>query len=400
VALRVEPLEARLVLSAPRGAARLARALRALGPSICRRVEEAEGEVRLTCRSQRLAAALVPLERGSALEIRELAGLPVSGEEGFPLVPYDTAALGLSPCPGSTPAARGECLLAQGDRDGARRAFADAEGDEARGLAALRLGDLALLSGDPAGARARWLQATAEPWRRVAEARACETSECSAAEGSDALFRPSDLPPPLAADLAARGARAAAFRGRLLEAATRMSSDPQACRAVPGLCHRLLLAALRGPQAVSEGAMALYLASPDRERCPYALELARAAAARAEASGAPEFGANLLAAATPLVPDERLPGHLLRTAELYLAGGDAVRAGVVAEFARVRLGKKLPGPRWAAVGRALRPARPAPPPPPAAASAVAPGDPADPASELATAAAALARARALAGEHP
>jgi hypothetical protein len=392
VAVRVEALESRLVLVAPRDASRLARALRALGSSICRKVEEGPGEVRLGCRTPRLAAFLVARERGPALEIRELAGMPVSGEVGFPLVPYDPAALGLSPCPGATPAARGECLLAAGDREGARQAFSLAEGDEARGLAALRLGDLALLSGDARGADAAWLRATAEPWRRVAAARACEIGDCAAGDGSWALFQPADLPAPLAADLAVHGARAAAFRGRLLEAATRLLDDPRACEAAVDLCHRLLLAALRGPPAVSEGALLLYLAAPDRDRCPHALELALAAAARAEASGAPEFAANLLAAATPLVTGPDLPAHLLRTAELYLAGGDPIRAAVVAEYARVRAGKRLPGPRWAAVSRALRASRAAP------ASSPAPAPEAPP--ELAPATAALVRARALSGGRP
>jgi hypothetical protein len=390
VAVRLEPLESRLVLSAPRAAPELARALRALGSALCGKVDEAPGEVRLTCRTRRLAASIVPLGRSAALEIRELAGMPVPGPEGFPLIPFDTVALGLSGCPGATPGARGECLLAAGDLDGARRAFAEAAGDEARGLAALRLGDLALLSGNPQGAESFWLQATLEPWKRIAAAHACEITDCSARDSSDDLFRPGDLPAPLAADLLVRGARAAAYRGRLLDAATRLAGAPEACRGVPDLCHLVLLAALRGPQPGSEGAALIYLALPDRERCPYAVDLAHAAADSLAASGAPEFAANLLAAMTPQVPEGRLGEHLLRTAEIYVAAGDPVRAGVVLEFARLRMGKKLPGPRWAAVSRALRPRRAAPVVSP-------PTPPAQAAPELGSAAAALARARALTG---
>ncbi len=389
VALRVEPLESRLVLTAPQAAPRLAKALRALAPSICPRVEEAGSEVRLGCRSRRLSASVVALGRGAALEIRELSGLPVSGEEGFPLLPWDNAALGLSACPGETAAARAECLLARGDRQGARRALAAAEGDEIRGPASLRLGDLALLDGDPRGAEFFWLQATAEPWKRLGAARACEITDCSAAESSDALFQGEDLPAPLAIDLRVHGARAAAYRGRLVEAAARLRSQPGACDAAPRLCDRVLLAALRGPAAGSEGALFLYLSDSGREAGPYALELAVAAAERAQAFGAPEFAANSLAALTSRVPADGLAQHLLRTAELYLAAGDRVRAGVVAEYARIHVGARLAGSRWAEVRRALRPGRLAPP---SKAPAAAPVD--DP-PEISTAAAALEKARAL-----
>ena len=54
-------------------------------------------------------------------------------------------------------------------------------------------------------------------------------------------------------------------------------------------------------------------------------------------------------------PRRLLREHLLRTAELYLAGDDLVRTGVVDEFARTRPGERaLEGPRWAAVLLAMR----------------------------------------------
>jgi hypothetical protein len=59
------------------------------------------------------------------------------------------------------------------------------------------------------------------------------------------------------------------------------------------------------------------------------------------------------------VPTRGLREHLLRTAELFVQGGDLVRAGVIVEFARARLGAgALSGPRWAHVTRALRPSMP------------------------------------------
>jgi len=51
-----------------------------------------------------------------------------------------------------------------------------------------------------------------------------------------------------------------------------------------------------------------------------------AAAAQAEAAGAPAFGASLLAARSGDVPSGEVAAHLLRVAGLYLAGGDRARA--------------------------------------------------------------------------
>jgi hypothetical protein len=340
-------------------------------------VEERTGEVRLGCRTTRLAAALVPLGGGPALELRELAGLPLAGEDGFALLPFDTEALGLGACPGATPAARGECLLRAGARSEARKAFAEATETEARGIAALRLGDIALLDGNLRGAEVLWLQVAEEPWKRLAAARACEVTDCALDDAAEAAFRLDGLPPPLAADVGVRGARALAFRGRPLDGVARLLALPGACEALQLLCHRMLLAALRSPPAQSDGAVGLYLSLPDRDRGPLALDLGLLAAARAEEMGAPGFAANLLASVAGLVTASDEPGHLLRTAELYLAGGDAVRAAVVLDYARVHLGKAaLRSPRWSAVTRATgsrrraaEAARPAAAPPEIAAAA-------------------------------
>lgn len=370
--VRVDPLERRVVLGAPHGAASLARALARLASAICPEVAVGVREVRLTCRTRRLDAALVLQGRRQALEVRELTGLPPGGEFGFPLVPFDTTALGLGPCPGAGTAARGECLLAAGAIDQARAAFAAAEGDEARGLAALRLGDLALLAGHPREAEAAWSRVTLEPWTGLAASRACETGPCDTASA----FRHPGLPPPLADDLAIHQARALAYRGHLVGAAALLADRPSACAADRPLCDRLLLLGLRSD--TGDEALALYLRRPVRDEGPLALDLARAAAHRAEAAGAPEFAANLMASITSRVPARDLQVHLLRTARLYLEGDDTVRAGVVAAFARTRAGRKaLAGAGWDAVlhalsrrhGAARRPAGSAPAAPELAAAA-------------------------------
>jgi len=345
----------------------------------------------LGCRGQRLAAAIVSSGGGQALELRVLTGLPAEGPDGFPVVSWDPAGLGLPACPGETPLSRGECLLAQGDRGGARASFREVGGDG--GHAQLRLGDLALAEGDAAGAAAHWSQVRAAPWQRLAAARLCEMDECSAAGESEALFDGAGLPAPLALDLAVHQARAIAFRDRLAEAVRRLMGTPALCAAAPLLCHRVLLAALRADPATSEVALAAYALVPDRDRCALALDLARAAARRAEEAGAPAYAANLLAATTTLVLPAELDAHLLRTVELYLAADDAVRGRVVLEYARLHLGKKLPGPRWAAATRALRPAAGPKRPAPAAAKL-------DTSPEMAAAAEVLARARAVAPPGP
>lgn len=395
-AVQALPLESRVVLVAPAEAPRLARALRALAPSICPRVEESPGEVRLGCRTNRLAAALVTTAQGPALELRELTGLPASGDEGFPLLPFDVTALGLGTCPGESPAVRAECLLGRGDRAGARQALALASGAGERGLAALRLGDLAALDGDPTTARALWQQVSEEPWKRLAAARLCQDRPCAGDPTSDSTLRTDGLAEPLAIDLLLHGARALAFRGRPAAAAASLLALPAACEAATLLCRRILLAALHAGPEQALPAVGSYLSLPGRERGPLAGELAGAVADRAEENGAPGFAAGLLAATTGQVTEAELPAHLLRAAELYVAAGDGVRAGVVTEYARVHLGPgALRSSRWAAVARAgaaLRKGRP-PAPPPAAPAPAAPRDP-----SLARADLALARARALTAE--
>jgi hypothetical protein len=62
------------------------------------------------------------------------------------------------------------------------------------------------------------------------------------------------------------------------------------------------------------------------------------------------FGANLLAASAPTVPEDRLANHLLRAAELFLAGNDPARASLIVDYATVRVPRpRLAGPRWATV---------------------------------------------------
>lgn len=361
--VRVRALESAVVLEAPRDAAAVARAVRAAPRAVCPGMSVEGAEVRLACRSRRLVARLTPRAGGALLEIWETRGLPWEGDDAPPLLPLDPPAAGLGHgCPGSTPGGRAECALGRGDREAARAALAEAAvqpGPEA-GHAALRLGDLAYAAGDLRAAATHWAHAQGQPWDRVAAARLCELSfACVAAAGAP----PAGLPDALARDLALRRGRALAFAGRAGEGLREIAADAApACASAPATCQRVALLALREPGPAAVEALALWIDLPARGRGPAAFDAEVAAAAVAELVGAPAFAANVLAAAAAHAPPAALPGHLLRTAELYLAANDRIRAGVVLEFARTRAGRAgLAGPRWAAVARGVAAVRrPAP----------------------------------------
>ncbi|GEJ57001.1 hypothetical protein [Anaeromyxobacter diazotrophicus] len=362
VRLRVRALESLIVLEAPRDAAEVARAVRAAPRAVCPGLSARGSELRLTCRSRRIVARLVDRPRGALLEIWETRGLPWEGEDAPPLLPFDPPAVGLGHgCPGSTPGGRGECALARGDLDAARAALAEEliAADPAAGHAALRLGDLAYAAGDLRGAATHWARAHGQPWERAAAARLCELSApCVGAASLAAAPSATGLPEPLARDLAFRRARALAFAGEPSQALRALAGDAaSACASAPAVCQRLALLALREPGPAAVEALAVWVELPARDRGPAAYETELAAAAVAEREGAPGFAASVLAAAAARAPAAALPEHLLRTAEMYLAAGDPIRAGVVAEFARARAVRRaLPGTRWAAVLRALTPA--------------------------------------------
>jgi hypothetical protein len=395
--VRVEALEGRVEVDAPRGAAALEAALRSMSRLLCPAVEAREGGVTLRCRTTRIAASIVQPGGARALELREVSGIPWEGDVAMPLVFHDPAVLGLGACADGPPAARAECLLRDGKLEAARDLLGAAASDPAtRGgdQARLRLGDLALAAGDPVAASARWRTVVAEPWARMAAVRQCELSAaCVAAKGA-ALHDPAGLPPPFARELKLRAARARAFRGEPVAAAATLAdewSPAGACAGAAQLCRRIVLTALRRPGDRGDEALALYVTGVRSDDGPLALELAEAASRLAAGAGAPAFAAALLSSSAGRVPPAALRDHLLRAAELYVEAGDGFRAGVVLEFAKSRFpAAALRAPRWAAVARAAA-RRPAPPP-----QAPAAAEP----PELDRARAAIARAQALHGDAP
>jgi hypothetical protein len=85
------------------------------------------------------------------------------------------------------------------------------------------------------------------------------------------------------------------------------------------------------------------------------LELARAAAERAAALGAPVFGGSVMTSVFQIVSPDEIAEHLLRTAELFAAGNDLAKAGVVLEYAESRLdARQMSDARWLALRARLR----------------------------------------------
>lgn len=360
--LRVDAMAASVVVPS-RDPTALAKALAPRLGRLCPSLEVLADGVRLRCRTRRLAAELVSARSGSALELRELRGVPWrDGDDGPPRLPWDPVTLGAAPCPGVTPVVQGECALGRGDRATATSRFLAAADGPDRAWAVLRLGDLALAEDRLEDALGWWEAAgTVGRFARLAAARSCElTGKCLGTARFGNRFDTAGLPWPLGPELSLRAARVEVFLDRPGAAVRRIlslaSPDRAAvCGWTATLCRRIALEALRGAEGSErEEALALYLSLPDHDRGPLSVELARAGAEAAASLGARTFGGNLLAAVAAHVPPAELPAHLLQAAELYVAAGDPVRAGVILEFARTKLpASRLAEPRWAAIVTAV-----------------------------------------------
>lgn len=326
-------------------------------------------DIVLRCRIGWVRASLSDTGAGPALDLAALRVPPWRpSEEGPPLVPFDTAALGLGPCPGQAPQVQGECALRAGKVVLARQRFRAAAQAGFAPLAELRLGDLALQDDDPDLAVMHWRRARAEaPWGRLAAARLCELEPaCLGSDQLEAIFDAGAVARPLRADMVLRRARLRAFAGDLVGTAIQLADEVEgpagtACRAAPFYCRHLLLAALRLPPPEGSLALSAYLDTPHRGEGPLAAELLDAAARQAELAGAPAYAASMLAAVTARVAPEALGPHLLRVAELYLEGGDRTRAEEILRFARTRLpARELASPGWLRLRAACSAPRPAP----------------------------------------
>jgi len=386
---------------------------------LCPKVTLKGALVEMTCRDARFEAQITKEGRNLYLDINELRGLPWRGGfESPPSYYYDPWRMGLGQrCPGKSPAVRGECALKEGNTLEAAKQFRAALDTSARQMASVRLGDLAVATGDPITAGG-WYRRTGDfgYFGRVAEARLCELEGKCLHTTEEVLraFDPTGLPEPLRAESQVRAARAEAYMGRLMSAVHIISTQERAhgmasiCREGGELiCRRIVLQAMQetmlpaarlaasaNPRAASGDAAAqrektdkayleelleVYLAIPSWDQGPMAVELVQAAASVAARLGAPAFGGNLLAALAPQVPERQLADHLLLAAETFVVAQSWARARIIVEYAQSRARSRarasdgrvapggdgkatapsmareqgLRGPRWKAVYRAL-----------------------------------------------
>jgi hypothetical protein len=456
IQLLADPLGARIELRMAKPQPALAAQMLRHAGEICATVTVISTGIELRCRTRRFEAILSSEGNKRFLDIQELRGLPWrEGPAAPPYYYYEPLRSGLgSPCPGASPVARGECALQAGRQLEAATQFRAAVESNDRQMAALRLGDLALVTGDPATAIGWYRRAgVAGAFGRMARTRVCEI-EGTCLASTDIIKRVFDargLPEPVRAEMSIRGVRAEAFAGRL-DSATKMmwqmirnGSLQWVCRdAGEVVCRRVLIQAMReaanaedeaaqeppkepaapdkvtataapssspdagapasavvpaatnvrvaaAPSAEKSGekparsvglvtfavgakpaaaqsregkasgaselspaemAFEVYLALPAWDHGPLAPELSEAAADLARHIGAPVFGGNILSAVAPEVGAAELPAHLYHAAELYLDGDDLARARLVIEYARTRIGKKMP-PRWVALEKKI-----------------------------------------------
>lgn len=354
VALRFSALSATVELVAPQDAKAIAKKLIRDPSELCPDFKMQGHVVTLRCQTRRFDAALVQDAKSHHhLELRTLRGIPSSRAAGSAVelaYPPERVGLGGS-CPGTTLAGKGECERIAGHLAEATRLFTQALETADSPAAALRLGDIALQQNDPVAA-ASWFQraGTKGAFGRMAMARLCElTGSCLSAQNPTKLFDAVALPEPLRTELELRAIRVDAFLGKLSEAARALAArlsdetrEVQACVEAAPLCVALLIPALKDSDLKTKAeALEAYLQIRAQDEGNPALRpLTRAAADAAQAVGAPQYAANLLASLTQHVAANELEEHLLKTAEMYLEAGDSVRAGVIIDFAKARLGAK------------------------------------------------------------
>jgi hypothetical protein len=363
VEVKVDPLRSTIAISAPKDLGTIAaRVSRNLG-HICPSWEVAGSGVLLRCRTKHLQASVSGPPGKQFIDIQELRGLPRDGEDQRIELFYDPAHVGAGgACPGTTPAGRGECAHRDGKWQEAEVQFKLGLESYDRPLAALRLGDLAARRGDYNAAALMWNRAgTLGPFGRLAAARLCELRGSCMEGKAKGLFDGGELPEPMRTELALRAARVDAFAGRhaqVLKRITDLLARPETGGCVTrgqAFCRRLIWWAMEAapPEHAAE-ALELYLSLPGRIGGPHAMQMARAAAEQAAILGAPVFAGNLMASVAGSVAPGDMPEHLMRTAELFLAGGDRPRAQLLLDYADSRLSpRQLGGSRWAAVRRGL-----------------------------------------------
>lgn len=400
--VQVDPVLARIIVTQPK-------ILKGPPSTLCPTVIEERDRTILRCTSRRLWATTATDKNGPYLDVRLMQGVPpATGGEDLPLRPWPLRALGIpEDCPGKSKAPRGECLLAHGQYEEAEALFTEALGGPDTPLARVRLGDLAIRRGDWETALEQYalIPPTARPIGRMARARSCTLiGTCLSGPQAEIAAELAGLTGPLRAELVLATLRRDVAAGHVEPAITRLaaelSTDPALCDGAQGLCQRLAQVAMEtDDDAVRMTGLRIFLTDGVREG-PHEAEVSMIAAQAAEALGAPRFAGALYSAATPLVAPADLEQHLLKTAQLFLAAKDPVRANVILDYAESKLRGRT-GAAWAPVRRAVasvRGLKPKPAPKPAAhptpSPALAPVDEAQATAELAKVAILKSRATA------
>lgn len=225
--------------------------------ALCPTVKILGNAIELTCRTHRFEAVLTTEDKKQFLDIQELRGLPWrEGLAGPPFYHYEPVRSGIGgACPGTNAASRGECALRAGKQLEAATQFRSTLENGDFQVAALRLGDLALGTGDPATAIGWYRRAgTAGTFGRMARARICELDGgcLSSIETFHRVFDGHGMPDPVRAEMTIRAIRAEALEGRLAGATRMMWQSIRAgslawmCReGGEVICRRVLLEAMR-----------------------------------------------------------------------------------------------------------------------------------------------------------
>ena len=287
----------------------------------------------MKCRSRKLDAKVIVNKGRRLLEIREIRGIPWSGQHDpppYPFYPKTFVNAKEEACPGTTPIMQAECLLFEDKLQAAVELYRQAYDNLWVGWAAFRLGDMAYRHGEGAKAAGWYLRVPQNsPFSRIAKVRLCEMIGDCFFDKTKRLkvFATLGVPEPMRTEIELRHWRVMAYLGEAAEGAIDLSKRvvdekrPKTCLSTAALCRRIFMAGF--DKATDEQKIELlrgYVSLPDINNGPLAWPAARKAAMTATAIGAPSFAAKILAAVTQEVPDEELEEHLLDIAHLLSSG--------------------------------------------------------------------------------
>ncbi|MFT3708896.1 MAG: hypothetical protein QM817_14705 [Archangium sp.] len=333
---------------------------------LCPTSSKAGATTVLECKTKKISATLERDAHGAYVDVRELTTFNWTDRDAeIPMAMWSLRELSIpDTCPGNGWAARAECAFDDGDLGAAKLAWDEALNGPDVGLARLRLGDLALRSGDVETAMKLYASvSTAGPVGRLAAARSCELiGTCFKESESDKVANDEGLALPFARELGLFTIRREVISGRETKALTlllsRLEKDEQFCEGAIAFCQKVVAAGLESNDVEARIAALSAFLNEALRHGPRELELSVAAARTAQELGAPGFAAAMLAANTPRVSKSELPSHLLQVVQLYVAAGDRIRAGVVLEYAESRLAGSTKTKEWNRVrqqlGRAAR----------------------------------------------